>query len=311
MTNPPRTRSVWFRDQLVPVNSASVSALSATAQYGVNVFEGLRAYLDPDEGLVRIFRFGEHLRRLRKSSVLAGMPFEISDSQVLEIVRETVAHNAYVGDISIRLCLMLDAVGSWSEEATPSLLVAPIPAGPQHKSGSGYRACVSSWRRINDDDMPPAVKAGANYMAGRYAMLEARRAGYDLPIFLTRAGRLAEAPGASVLIANEGTLVAPPMTDGILDGITRDSVFALASDAGIPVEVRGVAGTELRTADEVFACGSAVEVRHVSSVNGLTVGEGSCGPVTSEITRLYGDCVRGRLPQYAHWLTPISEMSNS
>ena len=86
------------------------------------------------------------------------------------------------------------------------------------------------------------------------------------------------------------------MTDGILDGITRDSIIALASDAGIPVEVRGVPGTELRTADEVFACGSAVEVRHVCSVNGLTVGEGSSGPVTSKVTRLYGDCVRGRLP---------------
>ena len=145
------------------------------------------------------------MRRLRKSSALAGLPLEITDAQVLEIVRETVAENGYVEDISIRICLMLDNASSWSESGTPSLLVAPIPSGRLGKSGSGYRACVSSWRRFNDDDMPPSVKAGANYMAGRYAMLEAKRAGYDLPIFLTRTGRLAEAPGASVLVANGGT----------------------------------------------------------------------------------------------------------
>lgn len=296
---------VVFRGEVVPREQATVSALSATAQYGVNVFEGIRAYWNSELQQLYIFRFADHIQRLRDSAAIVGFEFECSDSDILDVVRAAIHANEYRQDISLRVCLMLDSAGSWSDDARPSLLVAPMAVERVESELVGYKACISSWRRIRDDAMPARVKTGANYMSGRYAMLEARRAGYNMPLLLNGDGRLAEAPGASVLIVRHRRLIAPEITDGILEGVTRDTIIELARELSLAVDVRRIAGSELRTADEVLLCGSAVEIRHVKSLDGVLYNDGRPGPITRNLSARYQEAVRGRLKQHLSWNTPV------
>jgi branched-chain amino acid aminotransferase len=165
---------------------------------------------------------------------------------------------------------------------------------------------VASWRRISDDTVPPRLKAGANYQNSRLAQTEAKVNGYDTAIILNHRGTVAEGPGACLMMVRNGKLITPPVTAGILESITRATLMELAGrDLAVEVMEREVDRTELYVADEVFMCGSGLEVLPITSVDRIAIGDGTRGPLTKRIQDVYFAAARGELPAYRHWLTPV------
>jgi branched-chain amino acid aminotransferase len=173
-------------------------------------------------------------------------------------------------------------------------------------TGKGVHACVSSWTRISDRDIPPRIKAAANYQNGRLAAVQAAEDGYDDAILLNELGKVAEAPGACVFIVRDGRALTPPVTGGILESITRITLIQLLEEQmSVPVVERQIDRTELYIADEVWMCGSAFEVTPIVSVDRYQVGDGNVGPLTARLQAEYEDCVRGKNPRYVSWVLPV------
>jgi branched-chain amino acid aminotransferase len=169
----------------------------------------------------------------------------------------------------------------------------------------GMRCQVSSWRRISDNASPPRVKSAANYLNGRLAGLQAKADGYDTALILTEDGKVSETPGACVLIVRDGVLITPPVTDGILESVTRETVLRLAREAGMTVQERSVGRTELYAASEIMFVGTGMEVTPVVGVDRFTVSDGIRGPVTKTLQDAYFATLRGAKKAADGWLTHI------
>ena len=302
---------IWFKGRVVKNGDALVNVMSPTAQFGLNVFEGIRGYWDDSTEMLYIFRLDDHLNRLFESCKLIGLNPPYSKGEILSFIGDLLIACGYREDIALRLTLFVDGEGSWSSQDIPDLFIAPI-ARPRKDINqlSGVTACVSSWRRIDDISMPPRVKSGANYVAGRYAHLEANRAGYDLPIILNSAGKVAEGAGACIFIVRNNTLITPTLQSSVLESITRDTLIRLAGLVGIDVVVREIDRTELNVSDEVFLCGSAAEITPIVSINSIPVGDGQPGAVTISLLKQYQEALTGKanksLPD--EWTTTVEQL---
>jgi branched-chain amino acid aminotransferase len=171
-----------------------------------------------------------------------------------------------------------------------------------------FRACVSSWERINDNVLPPRAKVGANYINGRYAHLQAKRDGYDLPIFLGADRKVSEGAGACLFMVRGGDLVTPPTTSSVLESITRDTVMRLATDMGVKVMERTIDRTELYLAEEIFLCGSAAEISPIVSVDRFEIGNGAPGSLTEGLLRQYLAVTSGADSRYPEWRTVVHQV---
>lgn len=299
-------RLIWFKGKLRPADEALVPVLSPTAQFGLNVFEGLRGYWSQDRHNLYIFRFEDHLDRLFESCRLIGISSPHSKAEIADIVNDTLRANDYRTDVAVRVTLFVDGEGSWSSSEPVGMFVAPIAKSRRAANQrTGASACISSWERINDRAMPPRAKVGANYINGRYAHLEAKRDGYDLPILLDRQGKVTEGAGSCLFMVRKGVLVTPAATSSVLESITRDAVITLAADEGIPVTVREIDRTELLLAEELFLCGSAAEITPLTSIDRLPVGSGEVGVVTERLHQRYLQVASGAEKSFSHWLAPV------
>jgi len=186
---------------------------------------------------------------------------------------------------------------------------AYVLAGPRKSilgTDKALHVCVSSWTRISDRDMPPRLKAAANYQNGRLATVQAVEDGYDDAILLDERGKVAEAPAACLFLVRDGIALTPPVTGGILESITRTTLMQLLEEQmSVPVVEREVDRTELYIADEVWMCGSALEVTPIVSVDRFPVDDGQIGPITAELQKEYEDVIRGKNPEYSDWVLPI------
>ncbi len=302
-------RYIWLNGNIVKVGDAKINVLSPTAQFGANVFEGIRCYWSESEKQLYAFRLKEHYERLQNSAKLFGMECPYSSGELKRFMMETVKANGYCEDIAVRQTLFVDGFGSWFAAEPVGMFIAPIAkkraANPITK---GERTCVSSWERISDRDMSPRIKVGANYINSRMAKLEAVNNGYDSALFLNRQGFVAEGTGSCFFIIKGNSLITPMLTDSILESITRDTIIKLAqAELNMTVVERNVDRMELYTCDEAFFCGSAVEVTPVICLDSYEVGTGRPGEWTQKIHRLYLDVATGGNDKYMDWLTPIYE----
>ena len=297
-------RLIWLKDELVHVNDAKINALSPSSQFGLNVFEGIPCYWNGEENQLYAFRLEEHYTRLLRSARLLQIDCPYTAEEMKKALTDVVRANEYRENISVRQTLFVDGFGSWGSSEPVEMFVAPIPRGSISKeyNKTGLNACVTSWRRINENTMPPRIKCGANYINSRVGQREALRNGYDTCIFLNEAGKVSEGPGSCLFIVTGGKLATPLITDGVLESITRASVMELAGHLGLEAEERTVDRTELYTCDEAFLCGSAMEVTPVVAIDGYKTN--SCD-MTLKLRRAYLDAAAGKLPEFRHWITPI------
>lgn len=299
-------RFVFFKHKIVPVDQANVSVLSPTAQFAVNVFEGIRGYWDRESQSILLFRLDEHLERLKQSCSMLNLKIPYDVAQLKHYIRKTIVANHYAEDIALRLIVFIDGEGSWSSQAPADIVIAPIQM-PRCSAAtrSPLRAMVSSWRRIDDLSLPPRIKCGANYVNGRYAQLDAQSKGFDVPIFLGGDGKISEAPGSCIFIVKDGVLLTPPTTSSILDSITRDTILQLAKENSIPFDVRPIDRSELLLASEAFLCGSSAEISPIGSVDQMILGNGSVGNITHTVSDLYFEAVCNSKSQGRNWTETI------
>jgi branched-chain amino acid aminotransferase len=166
---------------------------------------------------------------------------------------------------------------------------------------------TSSWRRNADVALPARGKIVGGYVNMAFQKSEAELNGFDEALVLTPDGHASEASAANLFMIRDGVLITPPLTDDILEGVTRAAIMELARDEGLPVEIRSIDRSELYVSDEAFLCGTGVQISPVRELDHRPIGSGSVGPITRQVRGRYFDAVRGRLPEYAHWLTPIPE----
>jgi branched-chain amino acid aminotransferase len=285
---------------------AKISALSPSVGFGLNVFEGIRCYKSGVGEHLNVLHLDAHVRRLSKSSRIMGIESDIDEDVIFNAIKDVISANNLTDDCAFRVVLLVDGEGSWHATGPTSMLVSATPRG-RHDINNipKYTACVSSWTRIDDNMMPPRVKAGANYINSRYGFLQAQKDGYDLPLFLDRAGKVSESSGSCVFICREGELITPPLSSSVLESITRASVLSLAANLDIKTLERQIDRTELYISDEVFVCGSAVEISPLVSIDQYPVGDGTPGPISQVLLKEYLGAVSGLNSTYSTWIMPV------
>jgi len=297
-------RLIWFRGELVPVKEAKVMVLSPTAQFGLNVFEGIPGYWNEEEKQLYVFRLDDHYDRLMRSARLLQIDCKYSKEQLKQALIDVVKANEFDENISVRQTLFMDEWGTWSSGGEAEMFVAPIPRGKTSAeyNKKGLNVCVTSWRRISENALSPRIKCGANYINSRYGQREALRNGYDTCIFLNEYGKVSEGPGSCFFMIKDGVLITPSFTDAVLESITRDSVIKIAKSLGYEVIERTIDRTELYTADEAFLCGSAMELTPVLSIDKYELGEGE---ISRKLHKAYVDAASGKNKDFLDWVIPI------
>jgi branched-chain amino acid aminotransferase len=300
---------VWVDGRLVPWDEATVHLLTHALHYGSGVFEGIRAYRT-DRGAA-VFRLDDHIRRLFRSAALYHMDIPFSHDDLVEGCRQTIRANGleacYIRPIVFR---GLGEIGVNPLRVPLVVAVAVWEWGAylgEEALENGVRAKISSWKRNDQNTLPPGAKATGQYINSQLAKMEAVLAGYDEAILLNMAGNVADGSGENVFVVRDGELVTPPVSAGCLDGITRRSVMAIARDLGYPVAERDLSRFDLYTADEAFFTGTAAEVTPIREVDDRPVGPDGRGPVTKEIQSAFFDAVHGRAERYRGWLSPVGE----
>ena len=300
-------RRVWFKGEIINVNDAKVNALAPTAQFGLNVFEGIPCYWNGNEKQLYAFRLDDHYERLMRSAKLIQIDCRYSVDEMKKAFFDVIKANEYDENLSVRQTLFVDGFGSWGSDGPVDMFIAPINRGrtSAEYNKKGLNICVTSWRRISDVNLSPRIKCGANYINSRAGQREALRNGYDTCIFLNEFGKVSEGPGSCLFIVKNGEICTPKLTDSVLESITRDSIMKIAKSEGYQVCERSIDRTELYTCDEAFLCGSAMEITPVLSVDGYDLNNGKIGVVTKEIHLKYLEIVSGNNEDYKKWLTPI------
>ena len=298
---------IWMDGTLVDWDDARVHVLSHGLHYGSGVFEGIRAY-DTAIGPA-VFRLDDHIHRLFRSAALYQISIPFSEEEIRDAVRETIAANG-LAHCYIRPLVYLGygEMGLNPFNAPVNVSIAVWPWGAylgEEALESGVRIKVSSWKRNDQNSLPPAAKASGQYINSILAKMEAVQGGYDEAIMLSYTGYIADGSGENVFIVRNDGLETPHLGSGCLGGITRDSVMTLARDNDIPVKEENLVRTDLYNADEAFFTGTAAEVTPIREVDDRTVGEGHRGPVTKQLQDAFFAAAHAKDERYRHWLTPV------
>jgi branched-chain amino acid aminotransferase len=299
----------YFQGQYVRLGEARVPIMTHAFLYGTAVFEGIRAYWNPDEKQLYALRVKEHLVRLRNSSKIMLMAELPSVEEFTEIVLEVLRRNHFTEDAYCRPSVYknTEAIGVKLHGLTHDFYVLAIQMGDYIDTEKGIPTGTVSWRRTPDTSIPSRSKITGSYVNPAFSKTEAMLNGFDEAIVLTADGHVAEGSAENLFMVRDGVLITPPVSDDILEGITRAGILELAKYLDIPVKERSIDRTELYIADEVFLCGTGAQVSPVSSVDHRAVGEGRVGPISKRISKTYFDAVRGRLPAFRHWVTPVNK----
>jgi branched-chain amino acid aminotransferase len=299
----------WMNGKLVPWNEATIHIGTECVLRGENVFEGERAYWNEAEQELFIFRHAEHIARLRQGARIMRMTVPYSDAEIEAACIGLIRACGYRGSVHFRPVVYFGQgeLTAWQpHEIETGMFILAFSMPSTKAVTEGVRSCVSTWRRNSDLASPSRIKSGANYHNSRLAYVDARLNGFQVPILLNAAGKVAEGPGACFMMVRKGKLITPPVTADILESITRDTLIELArNELGLEVIEREIDRTELYVCDEAFFCGSGHEVSPIVSIDHYEVGAGGIGPITKRLQTLYFDVVSGRMAKYRHWLTPV------
>jgi branched-chain amino acid aminotransferase len=299
---------VYFDGAFLPLERATVTVATHALNYGTGCFEGIRAYWSKEHGELYVLKLDEHIDRFYRSCNVLRINPQVSRSEFHDIILEVLRQNRFKSDVYIRPIAFKSAqtIKLTLSGLSDSFAVYAFPMGYYAHRDGGLRVGLSPWRRIDDNAIPARAKVTGSYVNASLASDDAAQAGYDEAIMLNNDGTLAEASSSNAFLVRNGTLITPPVSDNILEGITRDVVLALArEELRIPVEVREVGRTEIYVADEMFLTGTGVQIEPVATVDGRPVGSGEPGPITTRLAAIYAEAVRNRIPAYHAWCTPV------
>ena len=303
-----RNRFAFFEGKFVPIEDAKISIMTHALNYGTGCFEGIRAYWSEEEKQLLAFRMAEHYHRLHNSCaiLLIELPHsaqELGDLTVELLRREGFKEDTYIRPLAFK---SQEGIGVRLKGIKDSFAMFALPFGRYLEHEEGAKVCVSSWRRIYDTSLPARAKCTGAYINSALCKSEAEMNGFDEAIVLTRGGSVSEGSAETFFMVRDGVLITPSVTSDILEGITRRTLMQLARDElRIPVKERSIDRTELYVCDEAFLCGTGVQVAAIASVDNRPVGDGRIGPITKKLRDMYFDIVRGKVPKYRMWCTPV------
>lgn len=297
---------IWFDGKLIPWREATVHVLTHTLHYGTGCFEGVRAY-HADQGTA-IFRLDKHTDRLFNSAKILGMEIPHSKEELIAAqiaaVKENNLDSAYIRP----MCFYgSEGIGLRADNLKVHTMVAAWEWGAYLGAEAlekGIRIKTSSFTRHHVNITMCKAKANGNYMNSTQALQEALRDGYDEALLLDVDGFVAEGSGENIFIVRDGVIYTPELTSA-LEGITRETIMALANDIGVEVVSKRITRDEVYIADEAFFTGTAAEVTPIRELDGRSIGCGSRGPITEKLQTMYFDLVHGRIEKYNDWLTVI------
>lgn len=302
------TEFVYMDGKYVEKEKATIPVMTHGFLYGTSIFEGIRAYYNPEEKQLYAFRVPEHFERLKKSAKIMHMNINYSIDELCDITKTLLKKNNYTQDTYIRPTAYKSAekIGTHMINNPDSLLIFTTPMGDYIDISKGLNVCVSNWRRTSDNAIPPRAKVGGAYANAALIATDARLAGFDDAIVLSESGEVTEGSAMNLFIVVDGKLVTTQTTDNILQGITRNTIIQLAKEImDIEVVERVIDRTEVYIADEAFYCGTGAQVSPIVKVDNRILGDGKVGPISLELQKLYFDVVKGRVPKYKKWCMPI------
>lgn len=298
----------FFGGKLVPFSEARVSVMTHALNYGTGCFEGIRAYWNDEEEQLLVFRMREHYERLLHSMNILMMNSPYNADDLCQFTLELLRKEGFRGDAYVRPLAFKtnEVIGVKLHGLHDDVTIFSVPFGGYVDNEESCHVGFSSWRRISDNAIPARGKITGAYVNSAFAKSEALLNGYDEAIVLNENGHISEGSAENIFIVRDGQLITPPVTENILEGITRDTVKTLArQELGREVIERSIDRTELYVAEEAFFVGTGVQIAAITMVDHRPVGTGRMGPVVREIRDLYFDVVRGRVNKYRQWCTPV------
>lgn len=298
----------YFQGKIVPYADAKVGVLTHALNYGTAVFGGMRGYWNADTEELYIFRPKDHFERFLNSARLLSMDLGESTDSLTRITIDLLRTDGHRGDVYIRpLAYKADEIiGVKLHDLRDEFSIVAMPFTRYVSNDTNAHVTVSSWRRVDDNSIPARGKIAGAYANSAFAKTDAVRAGFDEALVLNQDGHVSEGSAMNIFMLRGQTLITPPITDNILEGITRRTVMELSSqELGIQVIERPIDRTEIYLCDELLMTGTAAQITAVTRIDHRPIGSGVMGPVTSRLRQLFDDAVRGRLPAYRRWNTPV------
>lgn len=309
MINEEQPKYAFFQGSIIPITEAKIDIRTNALQYGTAIFEGIRSYWSAEENCNYVFRMEDHYKRLFKNAnimmININYPIDELCSITLELLnKEGYREDAYVRPFAYNSGLKIGPKLSGIEQ---DIFIYSIPLGDYLDISKPINVCVSSWTRIPDNCIPPRAKISGAYVNSAIQKTEAISNGYDEAIVLTSGGNhVSEGSAMNIFIYKDGQLITPPVTDDILEGITRETVIQIAKEQlSIDTIERSIDRTELYIADEMFFCGTGAQISPIGSVDKRKIGNGSMGEITKKIQDLYFKVVKNKIIQYSSWCTRV------
>lgn len=304
----PLPKYAFFNDQIVPYGDAKVGVMTHALNYGTGCFGGIRGYWNSEEEQLFIFRPHDHFHRFLMSTRMLRMRFPYNEEDLTNIALDLLRAEGLRQDTYLRPLAYKseEMIGVRLNDLSDALTMFSVPFGRYVDKEEGAHVTVSSWRRVDDNAIPARGKITGAYINSAFAKTDALEAGFDEAIVLNRDGHVSEGSAENIFMLRDGIVYTPSVTDNILEGITRRTVITLLRDElGMDVVERSIDRTELYVADELWFCGTGVQICAITQIDHRPVGTGKMGPLVGELRDLYFDVVRGRVPKYRHWNTPV------
>jgi len=295
---------VFFEGEFARYHDVHIGAMTHALHYGTGCFEGIRAYWNARQEQLFLLQAPAHYDRMLRSARILRMELPYSTGELVDLTLELLRRNEYRTDSYVRPLLFKSAeqIGVQLHGLPDSFLIYTAPMGNYVEIDGGIRCTVSSWRRVPDSALPARAKVTGSYVNSALAKSEALENGFDEAIVLTESGHVSEGSAENLFLLRDGAFVTPPVTDDILEGITRRLIMGLIRDElGLPVIERSIDRTELYTCDELFLCGTGAQVSPVIEVDRRPIGDGHVGEFTHELQGIYFSAVRADNPKYLDW----------
>ena len=298
------SKHAFFEGKIVPLADAKVNIATHGFLYGTAVFSGMRAYWNEEQQSLFVFRPYDHFRRLLHSAKIMSMQSLYDEEGLIQLTLDLLKTDHWQQDIYLRPTFYKAdmGIGVRLHNLKDEFSMFVTAFDKYVANDTNAHVTISSWRRIDDNVIPARGKVAGAYANSALIKTDANRAGFDEALVLDNNGHISEGSAMNIFMLRDGVLVTPPVTDNILEGITRKTIIELArKELGLEVVERSIDRTEVFIAEEMFLTGTAAQVTAVTKIDHRPVGAGVMGPITTKLRTLYEDIVRGKNNKYLHW----------
>ncbi len=298
------SKHAFFEGKIVPLSEAKISIATSAFLYGTAVFGGMRAYWNEEKKHLFVFRPYDHFRRLLHSARMMGMQTKYDEESLIQLTLDVLRTDDWQQDVYMRPTFYKAdlGIGVKLHGLTDEFCLFTMAYEKYVKNDTDAHVTISSWRRIDDNMIPARGKVAGAYANSALIKTDAIQAGFDEALVLDSNGHVSEGSAMNIFMVRDGQLITPPVTDNILEGITRRTIIELArNELGIPVLERSIDRTEVFIAEEMFMTGTAAEVTAITKIDYRPIGTGKMGPITTKLRALYQDVIRARNLKYKSW----------